>query len=193
MNFLFKMIWLLGVAFSIDEMTIGFQGHHADKLRITYKNEGDGFQADALCQEGFTFQVFMRNDPAPIKYLNQGLSPLHSRVMSLFDCLQDCHHHCAMDNLYNSANFCRAAVNHPKQVLCHGVTRKGGRGIPPSVLQEEATTKETMLQKRGTVKAAVLEGDDNCKNLVASSVYDTKPVHYLSMVCTCLKWIQKKR
>ena len=35
---------------------------------------------------------------------------------------------------------------------------------------------------RGTVKAAVLEGDPKCPNLVASSVYDAKRVHYLSMV-----------
>ena len=55
LNFICKTIWLLGVAFSVDEMTIGFQGHHADKMQITYKAEGDGFQADALCQEGFTF------------------------------------------------------------------------------------------------------------------------------------------
>ena len=32
------------------------------------------------------------------------------------------------------------------------------------------------------MKAALLEGDPHCLNLVASSVYDTKPVHYLSMV-----------
>ena len=58
-NFLFKFIWLLGVAFSVNEMTIGFQGQHSDKLRITYKAEGDGFQADALFQESFPYQVFM--------------------------------------------------------------------------------------------------------------------------------------
>ena len=31
-----------------DEQTLGFQGQHADKLRITHKGEGDGFQCDAL-------------------------------------------------------------------------------------------------------------------------------------------------
>ena len=96
---------MLALAFSVDEMTMGFQGHHVDKRRITYKAEGDGFQCDALCQEGFTYQIYMRNDPAPAKYLKQGLSPLHSRVMALFDKLEDCHHQCAMDNLYNSAAF----------------------------------------------------------------------------------------
>ena len=34
---------------------------------------------------------------------------------------------------------------------------------------------------RGTGKAAVLEGDRSCPNLLASSVYNTKPVHYLSI------------
>ena len=29
-----------------------FKGKHNDKLRIKYKNESDGFQADALFQEG---------------------------------------------------------------------------------------------------------------------------------------------
>ena len=53
-----------------------FQGKHVDKRRITYKNEGDGFQADALCQDGLRYQIFMRNNPAPLKYIKEGLSPL---------------------------------------------------------------------------------------------------------------------
>ena len=49
---------------SVDEMTMRFKGKHRDKLRITYKKEGDGFQADALCDDGYILQVHMRNDPA---------------------------------------------------------------------------------------------------------------------------------
>ena len=85
MTYIFPSLWLLACAFSVDEMTMGFKGHHRDKKRITYKAEGDGFQADALCQDGFTYQIWMRNDRAPAKYLKEGLSPLHSRVMGLFD------------------------------------------------------------------------------------------------------------
>ena len=114
---------MLALAFSIDEMTMGFQGHHIDidKRRITYKNEGDGFQCDALCQEGFTYQIFMRNDPTPKKYREQGLSPLHSTVMALFDTLEDDNHQCSMDNLYSSPSFCKAAANHEKKMLCDGI------------------------------------------------------------------------
>jgi hypothetical protein len=39
------------------------------------------------------------------------------------------------------------------------------------------------------VKEAHLQGDDVVKCLVASSVYDTKPVHYLSMVSVVLEWV----
>ena len=41
MNYIFPKAWLLGIAVSIDEMTMGFQGMHQDKKRVTYKAEGD--------------------------------------------------------------------------------------------------------------------------------------------------------
>jgi hypothetical protein len=40
--------WDVAHSFSVDEQTIGFQGHHADKQQITYKKEGDGFLVDTL-------------------------------------------------------------------------------------------------------------------------------------------------
>lgn len=38
-----------------------------------------------------------------------------------------------------------------------------------------------------TVKVAALQGDPDYPNLIATSVYDSKSAHYLSMVCTELK------
>ena len=187
------LVYKPGMSISVDEMTMRFKGKHKDKLRITYKKEGDGFQADALCDDGFTLQVHMSNDPAPKKYLKHGLSPLHARVMSLFDVLEENYHQCAMDNLYNSAAHCRAAFNHKRKVLCHGVARKGNRGIPACVAQKEMVSRKDQLKVRGTVKAAVLDGDEGCPNLIASSVHDTKPVHYLSMISEEVKWIEKER
>jgi hypothetical protein len=98
-----------------------------------------------------------------------------------------------MDNLYISAKFLAAAYKHERKVLVAGVCRKGGRGFPETVLQAEVTSKADQIRVRGTVKAAVLEGDESCPNLVAVSVYDTKPVHFLSMSCTSIQWIQKER
>ena len=193
MNYIFPRAWNLGQEFSIDEMTIGFQGRHRDKRRITYKRAGDGFQCDALCENGYTYQVYFRNHPAPAKYLQMKLSPLHCRVMSLFDTLQDRNHICGMDNLYNSATFCRNAYTHDKRVLVHGVVRKGMRGVPAAVKQEEVKNRKKQIEVRGTVKVAVLQGDKDCPNLVVSSIYDTKPVHFMSMVCTEIKWVEKIR
>ena len=166
-----------------------FQGQNKDKQRITYKADGDGFQADILCDEGFTYQFYMRNDPAPKKYHKKGMLPLHSRVMALFDAVKYSYHHCTMDNLYKSAEFCRAAFNRTRKILFQGVTRKGMRGIPPSVLQVEQKSRKYQIKVRGNVKAALLEGDSACTKLVACSIYDTKPVNYLSMVCDTLKWV----
>ena len=121
---------------------MGFKGQHKDKKWITYKAEGGGFQSYALFQEGFTNHIWMRNDRAPINYLKQGLLPLHSRVVGLFDLIEDNHHQCAMDNLYNSAAFCKAAYNHKKKVLYHGVTRMGMQGIPKHVVQQELKNRK---------------------------------------------------
>ena len=188
-----KEAWILGPDASVDEQTIGFQGNHIDKLRITYKNEGDGFQCDVQCQDGFTFSFYFRNQPAPRKYLAEGLSPLHARCMALFDMLENKFHRIGLDNLYNSAKFARAAYLHLRKVCVSRVTRKGMRGLPVCVVQHEETNKKEQMKVRGTVKAAVLMGDAECPNLVATSVYDTKPVHFLLMTCISIKWVEKSR
>ena len=74
-----------------------------------------------------------------------------------------------------------------------GVTRKGMRGIPKCVVQEEQLSKKGQDAVRGTTKAAVLKGDDECPSLIASSVYDSKPVHFLSMMSKEIKWVEKER
>lgn len=70
---------------------------------------------------------------------------------------------------------------------------KAERGAPKCVLQVEQQSADDQRAVRGTVKAAVLIGDPDCPNLVASSVYDSKPVHYLSMVSPSIKWIVKEK
>ncbi|OEU12697.1 hypothetical protein FRACYDRAFT_243954 [Fragilariopsis cylindrus CCMP1102] len=157
-NHIGPLAWMLGMNISVDEMTMRMKGVHRDRMTIKFKAEGDGFMTDALCQEGYCYQHYMRNEPAPQKYLNMGFSPLHCR-----------------------------------KVLCHGVARKGGRGVPECVKQLEVTRRSEQLRVRGTVKAALLLGDDHVPCLVASSVYDTKPVHYLSMVSIRIEWIEVKK
>jgi Transposase IS4 len=193
LNYIGKHSVRLGENLSVDEQTIGFQGRHQDKLRISYKAEGDGFQCDTICESGFTYAVYFRNEPPPTKYTSIGHSPLHSRVLWLFDQLSDNHHRVWMDNLYLSAKFVKACYTHTRKVLIAGVTRRSGRGLPTSVLQDKIKNKKAQELVRGTVKASVLKGDPDCPNLVACSVYDTKPVHFLSMLCDSIKWVVKER
>lgn len=97
-----------------------------------------------------------------------------------------------LDNLYVSARFCREAMIEKNKVMVHGVCRKEGRGVPSCVLQKEVKKNE-QESIRGMTKAAVLEGDPDCPSLVAFSVYDTKPVNFLSTACTSLTWKEKNK
>ena len=79
-----------------------------------------------------------------------------------------------------ATRFARQANLQPTWLLMTGVTRTEGRGIPAVVLQEEQKNRKEQMKARNIVKAAVLR--KTCPDLVAVSVYDTKPVHFLSML-----------
>ena len=137
-------------------MTMRFKRHHRDKLRITYKAGGGGFQANALCDDGYFYQVYMRNDPAPKKYLKQGLSPLHYQTMDFFHSLKDDHHQVGMDNIYKSDTICRSDYHHGHKVLCHGMACKAGIGIPEYVFHDKEKNPFSRRATQGTVKASIL-------------------------------------
>ena len=90
-----------------------------------------------------------------------------------------------------SAAFGKVAFASRNKVLVSGVCRTGMRGVPQCVLQKEVDKKDDVVSVRGTVKAAVLEGDPACPEMVAVSVYDNKPVHFISMACDSIKWVEK--
>ena len=185
---------VLGRNLSCDEQTIGFQGNHRDKQRITYKKEGDGFLADTICSDGYTYAFHFRHQPASPKIMEGAkCSPLHARVLGLISQLPHKYYTMGLDNLYMSAKLCRLAYSMEQKVMIHGVTRPSLRGIPPIVKQEEVKRKEDLEKVRHTVKAAVLKGDSVIQNLVAVSLYDTKPVYFLSSACEGIKWITKAR
>ena len=94
---------MLGFAIYIYEMTMHLKGHYADKISITYRGEGYISHTDGICQKGYTYQIFMCTDTVPKTCLDKILSPLHARVMTLFDTAERKHHQCDMDNIYNSA------------------------------------------------------------------------------------------
>ena len=50
--------WLLGMELSCGDQMQVFQGNHEDKSHITYKSEGDEFQYDTICDNGYTYSIF---------------------------------------------------------------------------------------------------------------------------------------
>ena len=184
----------MGRNLSCDEQTVGFQGKHKDKQRITYKKEGDGFLADYICSDGFTFAFHFRHQEASQKLIDHfNCSPIHARVLGLISQLPDTHYTLGMDNLFNSAKLCRMALAMDQKVMVHGVTRPKLRGIPLIVKQEEVSKKKELEKVRHTVKAAVLKGDEVAKDLVSISLYDTKPVYFLTSACGEINWIKKEK
>ena len=181
--------WVTGKFVAIDEQTIGFKGKHGLSLRITYKREGDGYQCDALCEDGYTFSFYFRHGDAPdvpdeLKHLN--LSPTARRVVYLLMKLPNMWTNCFMDNLFNSRKLYTAAYIVGQ--LCQGVTRTNGRGICDEVVMTAEVDPKKAEARRGESKCAVYMDDPDCPNLVCVSVYDTKPVHILSTIATHVDW-----
>ena len=83
------------------------QGNHKDKLQITYKKEGDGFQCDTVCADGFTYIFYFRNKPPTIDNTPCDLSVLHKIFMSLLNQLKGENYSCGMDNLYMSVKLAK--------------------------------------------------------------------------------------
>ena len=83
--FLFPLIWILGVTFSMDVITIPSKGHHEEKIRMMYKSEADLLQTDAHFQKGYIYQIFVCNDPVSKAYISKRLTPIDSILMALFD------------------------------------------------------------------------------------------------------------
>ena len=73
-DFIFTLVWMLGVALYIYEINILFKGHPTDKIRMTCKAEVGEFKADHLFQKGYTYQIFMCNYHATKTYLDKILS-----------------------------------------------------------------------------------------------------------------------
>ena len=71
----------------------------------------------------------------------------------------------------------------------HGVTITGMGGISGCVVQEEKKSRKKQLEVRGTTKSEILKGDPKCPDLIVTSVYGTKPVHYLRISSEELKWV----
>ena len=57
---------------------MGFMGQYTNKLHITYKKEGNGFQCDCIADDGYMFTLYFCNQSVPTEWIVKGYSPLHS-------------------------------------------------------------------------------------------------------------------
>ena len=76
----------------MDEQTIGFQCNCGDKIGITCKAKGVGFQVYALCGDRFPYKFYSRNKPSLKKYIDQGVSDICAQVMLMRDKLHNKYH-----------------------------------------------------------------------------------------------------
>ena len=98
---------IMGKGLARNEEKIGYKGIHPDILRINYKKEGDGFQCDALCSDGYTFSFYFHNQPAPKCSIDKGMYPLKERCMEILEQVRSSAHSVGMENLYISVKFTR--------------------------------------------------------------------------------------
>ena len=134
-----------------------------------------------MCESGYTFSFWFRHGEAPTlskEFKHFDLSLTACRVVWLAQQLPNEWTEVYMGNLFNSWKLCTAL--YLANALAHGVVCTHGRGLPTSVLQTEEKNAKRAEPLRGTTKAARLSNCPECPNLIAASVYDTKPVHMIS-------------
>ena len=190
---IFAEAWLLGKNFSVDEQTCRIQGKSKYKTRcVKFKRIDDAIQTGCIADDAYTYAFYFRNEPSGEKYIRMGMCPLYSRLLYMWEHLPDSGHHCNMDNLYASVSLARAGYSPPRPagpVLIHGVIRKSGRGVLPSVIQDDLTGKKAAEMAMGTVKLAVLRDDSQSSELIVASCYDQKPFYMLSHSIEEVTWV----
>ena len=71
----------LGCNISSDKKYENFQWNHEDKQWVTFKNTGDGFLIDSVCDYGYTINFYLRNPPPPKRLIWKGYSPTNSQII----------------------------------------------------------------------------------------------------------------
>ena len=74
--------------------------------------------------------------------------------------------------------------------MIHRVTKNHQKGIPSIIQKTEVQNDNLVLQQKGTVKVAVLDGDPDIKQIIAISYYYSKPIYFFSTVVRNVEWIE---
>ena len=158
-----------------------FAGGGESTIRCKLKCEGDGYFIVSICERGRTLSFYPRNQPPPNDWRRKGYSPMRSRILFMRNQLEpNSYHRLLIDNLFSSAKFSDGAKNETRsKVLACGAARKSGRGVSSLVHQEEEGDINQKKLAVGTLKGAILKGEDNNKNMAPLLVHDAKPDCFL--------------
>ena len=89
-----------------------------------------------ICNNGFTYAYYFRNEPSLKKYINQVVSTLRDQFPLMFDKLEHNYHHAFMDNIYNYDIFCKLSWSHTNCVMISGVISNGLCVIPSCTMHD---------------------------------------------------------
>ena len=92
-----------------------------------------------------------------------------------------------------SVKFIVHALKYKAHVMIEGVCRKSRRGFPDMTKQEEVKGDDNLRRVVGIVKAAELKVDGVEEKIVATSVCDSKPSHFLSASCDIVRLVKKTK
>lgn len=175
--------WRAGRDLALDEQTVGFKGRCALAVRIKNKNEGDGLQADCICDGGYTITFWFRCDHLPCTR-DKDVSDRDTRCTWLVEQLPGAWYHLFMDNLFTSWKFGEMLAKRQclfagtctvqewrglhrdvvqKEVCHHGVQGGGCRGMHaklwPRTGHDDQGTRERKGHTQGVIKAHAQRGE----------------------------------
>ena len=131
--------YLPGRDLSLDEETQSFKGRDSKVTRIKFKKEGDGYQADVLCEDGYTYTFWFRCDLPP-RPVPKDVSDRDDRCSWLAEQLPGQWYRIWMDNLFTSWKFGEMLT--VRQCLFGGTCQTADwRGLHSAVVQSEVRVR----------------------------------------------------
>ena len=73
----------MGCNASTYEHNCDFKENHMEKTHVEFKRYGDGYLHNALCADGYTYAVYLRNMLEPKEYTNKLYYQLNFHILSI--------------------------------------------------------------------------------------------------------------